>query len=59
MGYESLIAIYEEAYELASTNDEPIECPNDGTILLKNSAGVLHCSFDGWTWNGLNTGNEV
>ena len=28
----------------------PVDCPNDGTPLQRNSKGVLHCEFDGWTW---------
>jgi hypothetical protein len=61
MGYESLIAIYDEAIKLAMDEEfsEPTECPNDGTILIKNSAGVLHCKFDGFVWNGINNGSEV
>lgn len=54
MAYEDLMAIYDEAYELAVQEEqEPWECPNDGTILLKNEAGVLHCKFDGWIYKGF------
>lgn len=51
MGYESLIAIYkQQAEEAGRVYEEPTQCPNDGTTLIKNSEGVLHCRFDGWTW---------
>ncbi len=61
MAYESLIAIYKEAAEQYQKYrfETPTECPNDGTILVRNSAGILHCKFDGFVWNGINNGSEV
>lgn len=29
----------------------PVDCPNDGTPLEERD-GILHCPFDGWTWEG-------
>lgn len=52
MSYEALLAIYKQAAQeyQEHLHQEPTQCPNDGTVLIKNSDGVLHCSFDGWTW---------
>ncbi len=61
MGYENLMAIYSEAKSLAERDEfeAPTECPNDGTTLIRKGDGTLFCRFDGWVWNGSNTGNEV
>lgn len=60
MGYESLIAIYDEARDLAAEEyRQPHECPNDGTVLITKEDGTVFCRFDGWIWNGTMNGNEV
>lgn len=30
----------------------PVACPNDGEPVRTGPRGELHCSFDGWIWNG-------
>lgn len=50
MGFEDLLAIYEEA--AAERRDDqgrrPVDCPECGTPLEENSQGQLGCPFDGW-----------
>lgn len=61
MGYESLLAIYKEAIDLAQRDEfqPPLHCPNDGTTLIRKGDGTLSCRFDGWIWNGTNNRSEV
>lgn len=32
--------------------EPPVYCPNDSTTLDITEAGVYHCPFDGWIWDG-------
>lgn len=54
MSWEQLQAIRDSAQKSAEANAvrTPTNCPNDGTRLDRNRAGVLHCPFDGWMWDG-------
>ena len=52
MGWSQLSAILAEAAEEANRVDPPTACPNDGTPLTKGPDGVLHCTLDGWIWDG-------
>lgn len=51
MGWRQLGDIYREAGadREAERAARPVACPNDGTPLIEDSAGVLRCTFDGWS----------
>lgn len=53
-GWFGLLAIAQEAREMRREDRarQPIECPHDGQPLDMNAEGILHCPYDGWTWNG-------
>lgn len=50
MSYYTLLGIIEEARELdkVEAKKTPVDCPNDGAILLNGPDGVLYCPSDGW-----------
>lgn len=52
MSWEQLASIYAENVERRREEDAapPEACPNDGEPLDEGPGGVLHCTFDGWTW---------
>ena len=52
MGFENLLDMLKGAKQVQEQLVQlpPVACPNDGTPLETNSAGTLHCKFDGWTW---------
>lgn len=54
MAWEELLSIQEAASreQVARDSTPPVACPNDGEPLDENRDGVLHCKFDGWTWDG-------
>lgn len=54
MAWETLLSIKREAAALAAeqANRPPVACPNDGEPLEQGPGGVLHCRFDGFTWDG-------
>lgn len=61
MAYEDLLSIYRENLNDSARYEyeEPTECPNDGTTLVKREDGILFCRFDGWSWNGFSIGSDV
>lgn len=52
MSWEQLLAISDEAAAIAAEEAArpPVACPNDGEPLSSAPGGVLHCPFDGYTW---------
>lgn len=56
----SLVETAQLASELRRewTDRPPVACPNDGEPLEQGKGGVLHCRFDGWTWDGMPLGGR-
>lgn len=54
MSWAELLAIGQDAAaeREAEQSAPPAACPNDGEPLETGPGGVLHCRFDGWTWDG-------
>jgi hypothetical protein len=54
MAWEQYRSIRESAAQDAAVlrDQEPTNCPNDGTNLDTGPDGELHCPFDGWIWQG-------
>jgi hypothetical protein len=54
MSWEELLSIQESARADQEARDSvpPTGCPNDGEPLETNAEGIVHCKFDGWTWDG-------
>lgn len=52
MAWEQLLSIMEEAQadHDAAASTPPEACPQDGWPLQEGPDGVLHCLFDGWTY---------
>jgi hypothetical protein len=48
-GWRSLINIMQEQRENERNDSRPVACPYDGEPLQVDSAGHLHCRFDGYT----------
>jgi hypothetical protein len=57
MSWDQLLSIIQNARqedELQRTRI-PAACPNDGEVLESGPNGELHCRFDGWIWDGINS----
>lgn len=54
MSWWQLKAIADEAKQERERfrNEPPSACPRCGEPLLNNAQGVLHCKFDGFTYQG-------
>lgn len=54
-GWYDLQAILDEQRQelIASREDPPVACPNDGEPLQTLDDGRLWCPFDGWIWDGI------
>ncbi len=47
MTWDQWLAIHKQPRQ---SDEPPTACPNDGTPLSPDEAGLLHCQFDGYTW---------
>lgn len=52
VSWDQLLSIYRQAQDDAEQRrtSDPIDCPNDGTVLQQGPGGELRCPFDGWSW---------
>lgn len=53
MSWEQLLDIQREAVQMAAEEmaKERTDCPNDGTLLVRNAEGVWGCTFCNWRSN--------
>ncbi|MBO3751536.1 hypothetical protein J5X84_36150 [Streptosporangiaceae bacterium NEAU-GS5] len=53
-GWYGLLDIVQESAALAAAERSapPVACPNDGVPLREGPGGILHCTFDGYRWEG-------
>jgi hypothetical protein len=54
VSWTQLLSLIEDAAEAVrvETSGPPTACPNDGKPLTGGPNGELHCTFDGWIWDG-------